>query len=119
MQNFRIIIRDIVSAALIIDYIYLNIKYRRGDIRSAFDGLCKGLKQMVDKWFSWLSGKIKENIEVKQVIYLDENDVKEIVAKHFNTDASNVRIKINNETRGCGPMEETVHTATCEIETNA
>lgn len=73
---------------------------------------------MSEHFFGWLSGKVKENIKMKQIIYLDENDLKEIVAKHFNANVSDVRIRISNETRGFGTMEETVNTATCEIEKN-
>ena len=50
---------------------------------------------------------------------LNQEEIERIIAEYFQADEhTTVSIKVHNELRGYGPMEEETPVVTCEIESN-
>lgn len=53
---------------------------------------------------------------MKYFIELNEMDIKNIIAEHFDVPSSNVRLEIKKDYEGYGPMEHEVHVAKVVVE---
>lgn len=52
----------------------------------------------------------------KTICELDEEELRQVIADHFNVDICKVMLKVGHEVFGVGPMESESHFVECEVE---
>lgn len=52
----------------------------------------------------------------RYICEMDEEDVRKIIANHFDVDVEKVELRAHLKIIGCGPMEREEHYVTCKVE---
>ena len=52
----------------------------------------------------------------KTICELDEEEIRQVIADHFNVDTCKVTMKVGHKVCGVGPMEYERHCVGCEVE---
>lgn len=55
----------------------------------------------------------------KTICELDEEEIRQVIADHFNVDTCKVTMIVKHEVRGVGPMEYEGHYVGCKVELTA